>query len=870
MPKYLFNVYGSVEVEPDDLVLLTTSIPNAIDDQLYDVQFQAAGGTPPYTWSLIAPADTTPPGLPFGPDGLFRGTPTTPGTYPLNFRVTDNLGQTANTGVINFQVSAVTSFTVTTTSLPPITRGETYNYQVQSAGGTGTVTYGLVAPNNVWPTGLSMSPSGLITGVPTVVGSTQVKIRATDSMGVADSGLLTITINQVAALSITTPAVLPPATQSVAYNRTFATAGGWGDVDWTVLSGSTPTGMTFSNENGTLTGPSATIADYVFTLRATDSEGRTADRTFSLQVRAAGGEAFMDFFNEQDARPEKLFSYSLRDQAQVNARMSAPAGIPMRTWTYNPGADTYHTPKDAVRLTMNHSLSDNQLDFPLNSFNINSGKLLIIYDFWWGPEFKTSLEVEGADLQHKFTQMRDQGGKFKDQSIYIEQQALYRPTMTAPEIARAQLRTYENGAFGTEWGVISTEEYNPTGVGAVPTASHIQRYGVWIRNWLQYELRVPGTDFTDFLTDTGSTSPYPYGTRNVIGSATDGAGACIVEVEPYTYLKGTPPNQVTRNGWEFYDTQNLTGNKVTIITIAGHSNPALNGTHSGNVIDPSHIKIPVNVGGTTGTGGTCSKNYIRFTWIQAEEDREPFYLYNRVPVELRSSGKLVAFDYEMNTSKPITVLKGWLMSVQPSIASPTELTTPVPHGLSTGDFVWISSASTIPQAAYNITVTGPNTMTIPVNVTGPTTLIPPAQPQIQRLNFGDIGPGDSFTLRWDGATAPTPIVYSADMSADIFNALDVLAFNATTAQVTKIADNIYDCAMVSGKATLLIITPTGFTYGGTTRTQNYIVDGIYNGSYGRITKCVVGYSRGVIGLRNYNMPDLSAGDTTIHRKPVDG
>src|SRR5262249_31730416 len=55
----------------------------------YRAQFTGAGGTPPYTWSLIS--GTLPPGLALGADGLLAGTPTALGAFTFTVALTDSL-----------------------------------------------------------------------------------------------------------------------------------------------------------------------------------------------------------------------------------------------------------------------------------------------------------------------------------------------------------------------------------------------------------------------------------------------------------------------------------------------------------------------------------------------------------------------------------------------------------------------------------------------------------------------------------------------------------------------------------------------------------------------------------------------------------
>lgn len=127
MPQYVFGVYiPDGGAEPEALQILTTSVPSASQGVFYTVQLQATGGTTPYTWSLVSPDDSLPPGLSFTSGGLLSGIPTSAGTFPLNFRVTDDALETVTTGLVNVQVAQAGTFTVTTSSMPFANRGVNY------------------------------------------------------------------------------------------------------------------------------------------------------------------------------------------------------------------------------------------------------------------------------------------------------------------------------------------------------------------------------------------------------------------------------------------------------------------------------------------------------------------------------------------------------------------------------------------------------------------------------------------------------------------------------------------------------------------------------------------------------------------------
>lgn len=80
---------------PAALNITTASLPGGAAGASYSQQIQAAGGTPPYTFS----SDTAlPPGLSLSPQGVLSGTPLTAGAYTFTVRVTDSAGASATRG----------------------------------------------------------------------------------------------------------------------------------------------------------------------------------------------------------------------------------------------------------------------------------------------------------------------------------------------------------------------------------------------------------------------------------------------------------------------------------------------------------------------------------------------------------------------------------------------------------------------------------------------------------------------------------------------------------------------------------------------------------------------------------------------------
>src|SRR5207244_3476712 len=86
--NYWVDVVFNSSVGPTPLSVSTTSLPNGTQSVAYNQSLAAAGGTTPYSWSLISGA--LPAGLTLSSGGQISGTPTTTGTSNFTVQVTDS------------------------------------------------------------------------------------------------------------------------------------------------------------------------------------------------------------------------------------------------------------------------------------------------------------------------------------------------------------------------------------------------------------------------------------------------------------------------------------------------------------------------------------------------------------------------------------------------------------------------------------------------------------------------------------------------------------------------------------------------------------------------------------------------------------
>jgi len=141
----------------------------------YSQALQAAGGTPPYSWSVLA--GSLPDGVGLSTSGTVSGTPTRIGSFGFTAHATDASGGSASAG---FTI-AITAPALTITTVSPLPNGiagTSYPPQALTAsGGVGPYTFQM---SGTLPAGLSVS-DGVISGLPTAAGNASFTVTATDS-----------------------------------------------------------------------------------------------------------------------------------------------------------------------------------------------------------------------------------------------------------------------------------------------------------------------------------------------------------------------------------------------------------------------------------------------------------------------------------------------------------------------------------------------------------------------------------------------------------------------------------------------------------------------------------------------------------------
>ena len=263
------------------------TLPPATVGTPYNQTFSATGGVAPYLADMFS--GNLPTGVSFNlSTGVLSGTPTTPGTFTFTVRFRDAgqcPGQRAYTLVVNSAPCPSISINPVNSPLPAGRVGTLYSLTFTGAGGAAPYMFRITG--GALPGGLTFSSGGNLTGTPTTAGNYNFTVRMIDANGCMDEANYDLVINNATCLGITVNPVnpvLPSGVTGMAYSQRFSATSGTAPYSFAISAGALPPGSSLSSD-GALTNTSFTAAgNYSFTVRASDANGCSGERQYSLVI----------------------------------------------------------------------------------------------------------------------------------------------------------------------------------------------------------------------------------------------------------------------------------------------------------------------------------------------------------------------------------------------------------------------------------------------------------------------------------------------------------------------------------------------------------------------------------------------------------
>ena len=212
--------------------------------------------------------------------------PTLTYTPDTTYRGTDNIGFTATNGggtsLPATIVITVNDPTLTLTGTPPPgVSGTAYAFVFSTGGGTAPYSYAVTA--GALPAGLTLTPTGTLSGTPSASGSFPLTVIVTDSTPglppITTSANITIAI---AAPALTlAPAVLANGAVGAAYSQALTASGGTAPYSYAITAGALPAGLTLG-ATGQITGTPTAAGRFTVSITATDASSGNGPYSASL------------------------------------------------------------------------------------------------------------------------------------------------------------------------------------------------------------------------------------------------------------------------------------------------------------------------------------------------------------------------------------------------------------------------------------------------------------------------------------------------------------------------------------------------------------------------------------------------------------
>lgn len=265
------------------------ALPNGMVNTAYSQQLTTTGGISPYAYT-VSSGFALPSGLSISSTGLISGTPAagTAGTYSVRFEVTDS---TSGTPAFTF---APYTLVIDPAPPPPVAGPVSMTVAYNSSANsqllpiTGVVNSVAIASGPQHGTIGSISGSTIqYTPTPGYNGTDSFTYTATNAGGTSAAATVSITVSPPTVVVAPSGTALQAIAGS-AFSQTFNASGGTGPYAYS-LTGTLPSGLSFSSATATISGTPTQANTFNFTITATDSSTGTAatgTRSYTLTVAA--------------------------------------------------------------------------------------------------------------------------------------------------------------------------------------------------------------------------------------------------------------------------------------------------------------------------------------------------------------------------------------------------------------------------------------------------------------------------------------------------------------------------------------------------------------------------------------------------------
>ena len=261
-------LYITVAAAPEAPIITTSSLMGGTAGVAYS-QMLVASGTGPITWAIAS--GSLPAGLSLSSAGIISGIPTATGTSTFDVSATNGITSvTKSLSIYTAGASEPADITMPNFAVGMV--GVPY-YQIITANGTQSIYW--FHSSGTLPDGLTLSLSGIVSGIPTTTGTFNFMLQAMNGSG---GNMRSFSITIVAApvvlvVPTITTSSLTGGTVGTSYSQALS-ATGTVPITWSLDSGNLPDGLTLSTA-GVISGTPTVAGTSNFTVQASNAVGNT-------------------------------------------------------------------------------------------------------------------------------------------------------------------------------------------------------------------------------------------------------------------------------------------------------------------------------------------------------------------------------------------------------------------------------------------------------------------------------------------------------------------------------------------------------------------------------------------------------------------
>lgn len=265
-----------------DLTITTPTLGKGTVSLPFQAGLAAAGGEPPYSWSLTD--GVLPPGLDLNGSGWMSGIPRTQGHFTFSVEVRDGAG---SRDFAEFEISVdAANVVILSGRLNPIPLGDQADIELRASGGKLPYTWKAKSP---LPPGMSLTEDGHLVGSPTTVGEFAVRVQVIDASeaGADDTSLLHLVVEEAGVFEIKGEAI-PRLLIREPLEYVLETDGGVAPMSWRLVPGdSLPDGFTIevlNDRQAVIRGSTYRRVAHGFAVRVDDAAGRRREVVLGIEV----------------------------------------------------------------------------------------------------------------------------------------------------------------------------------------------------------------------------------------------------------------------------------------------------------------------------------------------------------------------------------------------------------------------------------------------------------------------------------------------------------------------------------------------------------------------------------------------------------